>query len=447
MLFDFIDLKNGSGAVYIDLYAQINAAIENGIIKKGEKLPSIREAANQLCVSRTTVENAYLKLCIEGMAESLPQRGYYVRGSKKRFAEKTEKAENKEQIKFDFSGRSIDISAADTELWKKTVREILRDTEELTSYGDPQGEIGLRNALSLYAYKARGVRASANNIIIGAGIGPLLNILCGLIGRDCLIGMENGEFEQANRIFSDYGINTETIIGDYNGAKISELEKNQIQILFLQPSALSKISVTGISSRRNELVDWANESPDRLFIEDDYNGELRYTARSVTAFQGKCPERTVYIGSFSKLLLPSVRIAYMVLPDKLLEKLNKRLNIYNQTCGKVEQLALEKYIETGALEKHLRRLRKLYNEKSRICNRIVSELIPGARQTLFESSLTVLLKPESQNITEKIYSNARKYGISLGKAVSADEVRLCFAGINKNDIFTAIRLLSKDLPK
>ena len=447
MLLDFIDLKKGNGAVYMELYNQINSAIENGIIKKGEKLPSIREAASQLRVSRTTVENAYLRLCIEGTVESLPQRGYYIRQGEKRFTAKPERTQSEERSRYDFSGRSIDISAADTEFWKKTVREILRDTEELTSYGDPRGEAGLRNALSLYAYKARGVRASAENIIVGAGIGPLLNILCALIGKECVIGMENGEFEQASRIFSDYGINTRVIRGDLNGAVVSEIEKNNIGILFLQPSALSKISVTGLSSRRNEFIDWANKSPDRLFIEDDYNGELRYTARSVTAFQGKCPERTVYIGSFSKLLLPSVRIAYMVLPDSLSVKLNERLSIYNQTCGKVEQLALRRYIETGALEKHLKRLRKLYNEKSRICGRIISELIPSAKQTLFESSLTVLLEPENRGITEKIYSNARKYEISLGKTASRNEVRLCFAGISKNDIYTAIRLLSEDLPK
>ena len=80
MLLDFINLKNGEGAVYLRLYGQITAAVKSGIIKQGEKLPSIREAAAQLNVSRTTVENAYLKLCIEGTAESLPQRGYFIRG-------------------------------------------------------------------------------------------------------------------------------------------------------------------------------------------------------------------------------------------------------------------------------------------------------------------------------------------------------------------------------
>ena len=124
MLLDFIDLKKGNGAVYMELYNQINSAIESGVIKKGEKMPSIREAASQLLVSRTTVENAYLRLCIEGTAESLPQRGYYIRQGEKRFTAKPEKTPDKQRCRYDFSGRSIDITAAETEFWQKTVRDI-----------------------------------------------------------------------------------------------------------------------------------------------------------------------------------------------------------------------------------------------------------------------------------------------------------------------------------
>ena len=141
MLLDFIDLKNGSGAVYRRLYEALYTAIVNGVIKNGERLPSIREAAEQLSVSRTTVESAYLKLCIEGLAEGLPQRGYFIRTNPPQKPQRTERIEKRE-MRYNFSGKKIDPAAADTDLWKKTVREVLRDTEELTSYGDPQGEPG-----------------------------------------------------------------------------------------------------------------------------------------------------------------------------------------------------------------------------------------------------------------------------------------------------------------
>ena len=201
MLLDFINLKNGSGAMYYRLYSQINTAVENGSIKKGERLPSIREASAQLNISRTTVENAYIKLCIEGVAESYPQRGYFICGAAKKTEKTAEMPKSENNFLYDFSGRSIDSAAADISFWKKTVREVLRNTDELISYGDPQGESGLRTALAAYSYKARGVRTNPENIIIGAGIGPLLNILCGLIGRDNKVGLENGGFEQARLIF------------------------------------------------------------------------------------------------------------------------------------------------------------------------------------------------------------------------------------------------------
>ena len=427
MLLDFINLKNGEGAVYLRLYGQITAAVKSGIIKQGEKLPSIREAAAQLNVSRTTVENAYLKLCIEGTAESLPQRGYFIRGIKRFSVSDTSDIKEK-TVKYDFSGRSIDVGAADTEIWKKTVREILRNTRELTSYGEAQGETALRAALADYTYKARGVLAKAENIVIGRGRA---------------VAMENGDFKQASSIFSDYGIKTFALKSDKNGAVLDELEKSGADVLFLQPSALSKISVTGLAARRNGFINWAEAESKRLIIEDDYNGELRYTARSVTAFQAVYPEKTVYIGSFSKLLLPSVRIAYMVLPPFLCERFVKRRDIYNQTCGKVEQLALKEYIETGALEKHLRRLRKLYSEKSRVFCRVLSELLPNNRYVLYESALTAAVKVYGS--ADEIYKTARNAGIALAKTDKSDEIRLCFAGIAEKDIYPALKALTKCL--
>lgn len=444
MLLDFVDLSSGSGAVYQRLYEQIAAAAYSGIMKKGERLPSIREAAAQLGVSRTTVESAYLKLCIEGMAESSPYRGYYIcSGSKpprKNAAEETAEP----RVRYDFSGRKIDAAAAELNFWRRSVRQVLRDTSALISYGNPQGEPELRRALAAYSYKARGVRTAPENIVIGAGIGPLLNILCGLTGRDRLIGMESG-FEQAERIFSDYGINTFPLGCDLNGAKTDSLKKSGADILFLLPSSLSKISVTGLSARRGDFAEWAREDKRRLIIEDDYNGELRYTARSVSAFQGKCPESTVYIGSFSKLLLPSVRIAYMALPDRLVPEFYARRGVYNQTCGKTEQIALRCYIESGELEKHLRKLRKLYYAKSRLFCRAAAEVFDNAEITLYESSITAELNLKTGAAADKIFAAAEKNGIRLKESGNGEKIRMCFAGIDDGDILPALKKLKESI--
>lgn len=445
MLLNFADITLASkGKLYHTLCNHIKTAAQKGIIKKGEKLPSVREAAAQLGVSRTTVENAYTRLCIEGFAESIPQRGYYILSvPEKRNKEKAEEIQNLPKIIYDFSSRRVDEKASDTAVWKKIMREVLRDSGELISYGDPQGESGLRSALAEYSYKSRGVVAHKDNIIVGAGVGPLLNILCGLLGREISVGFENGGFFEAEKIFSDYGIPTFRVESDNNGAKMKSIEENNIDTLFLLPSALPKISPAALSNRRNQFCGWVSLE-NRLIIEDDYNGELRYSARSVPAFQNKSPQNTVYIGSFSKLLLPSVRIAYMVLPDFLIQRFKSLPNCYNQTCGKIEQLALGKYISSGALEKQLRRLRRLYYLKSQILCRELEENFSLLEDiTLFESSLLIELKTKLKIESSLLCDTALWGGIRVMKSPIKGAIRLCFAGMSLEEIPPAVKELNK----
>ena len=443
MLLNFaeLDLRN-KGELYHSLYKCIRDAAINSDIKKGEKLPSIREAASQLGVSRTTVENAYMQLCIEGFAESRPQRGYYITGNKGKTDIIPIKEKIEKNVKYDFSSRSVDTSVSNTLLWKRLVRRVLWDSGELTSYGDCQGEYSLRCAIADYSYKSRGVLARPENIVIGAGIGPLLNILCALIGREHKVGFENGGFQTAQSIFEDYGIEVCSLDSDSNGTKIESIEKEKSDILFLMPSKLSKISPLSIARRRNEFLDWVAKE-NRLIIEDDYNGELRYTARVVPAFQGKTPEKTVYIGSFSKLLLPSVRIAYMVLPDFLKEAFEKRKENLNGTCGKVEQLALKEYISSGEMEKHLRKLRRIYNFKSRM---LCEELIKYncfKNITLYESSLLVEVETDLKTKSEIICEKAQEKGIIITPSNKMGAINLYFGGIDAGKIPEAIKILAE----
>lgn len=448
MILDFIkpDLKTEKN-LYLTVYSGIKSAVSCGVIKAGEKLPSVREAAMQLGVSRTTVENAYARLCIEGIAESKPQKGYYIIGKENIIEKIAPVKKNADSIiKYDFSSRRIDTSAADTESWKKLIRSVLRNSDVLTSYGNPQGEFELRSALAAYSYKARGVVAKPENIIIGAGIGPLLNILCGITGRESAVGIENGSFKEAESIFSDYGINTFALKSDSNGATVESLKKTKADILFLMPSKLSKISITGIANRRRAFTEWALSKHNRYIIEDDYNGELRYTARTLPAFQSKLPERCIYIGSFSKLLLPSVRIAYMVLPDSLAEIFREKMPFYNQTCGKTEQLALTEYINGGDLEKHLRRLRRLYYNKSQILLKSLKkypDIFKNA--TLFETSLTAEIKTSITDESQKICNICEHKGIKIMPSEEGGSIKLCFAGIAQEDIPKAIDSLYKIL--
>ena len=446
MLLDFVALEERKGvARYQALYQAIREAAASGKLHPGERLPSLREASKLLGVSRTTVENAYLKLCLQGIAESAPQRGYTITAQALTDRPDEKVAVREREARYDFSARKIPSRAADAGLWKKTVREVLRDTEELTSYGDPQGEEKLRRAIAAYTFKARGVKAAPDHIVIGAGVGTLLNLLCGLMGREKTVGFENGGFSQAECVFSDHGIATVLIESDQSGAKPEAVAKSGADVLFLLPSSLSKLRVTELAKRRNRFAEWALAAKDRWIVEDDYNGELRYTARSVPAFQPKIPSKTVYIGSFSKLLLPSVRIAYMVLPQTLLESFRQRRALYNQTCGKVEQLALADYIESGSLERHLRRLRKLYAEKSRRFSEAVTAVFGETELTLYESAVTASLTLPTQKTGEELCAAAWEKGVRVMPGKAKGEIRLCFASMEEKDFFEALSCLKAGL--
>lgn len=416
--------------LYQQLYQAIREAIESGTLPLGAKMPSIRQLPEELGVSRTTVEAAYQQLCVEGYLKSRPQRGYFVAAARRHGEElpvqsvSLPSARRKAPILYDFGTDRVDMDSADITIWKRHIRDVLNRPDSITSYGDPQGELSLREALASYAYRARGVHAFPEQIIIGAGIQPLLTILCGLLSEK-KVAMDSTGFLQAERAFDDCAMEVIRLPADEEGLSVEALTHSGAPQVLVSPSAPTGQTAVMPPSRRFDLLHWA-ESSGGLIIEDDYNGELRYTARPIPALQGSGQESTVYLGSFSKLLLPSVRISYMVLPVRLTQLYAPRARAYNQTASKIEQLALADYIREGQLERHLRRMRKLYHGKSEA---ILSSLRStfGAELPVFlqETSLAVVIKvPDAPSVVTR--------GETLGlrvKAIGEDLLRLGFSGI------------------
>lgn len=416
--------------LYQQLYQAIREAIESGALSLGAKMPSIRQLPEELGVSRTTVEAAYQQLCVEGYLKSRPQRGYFVAAARRRGEEHPSKTaalplpQQKVPVQYDFGTDRVDMDSADITIWKRHIRDVLNRPDVITSYGDPQGELSLRQALSSYAYRARGVRALPEQIVIGAGIQPLLTILCGLLPEKQM-AMDNTGFLQAERAFEDCAVKVVRIPSDGEGLSVEALTASGIPQVLVSPSSPTGQAAVMPPSRRFELLHWA-ESTGGLLIEDDYNGELRYTARPIPALQGSGAESTVYLGSFSKLLLPSVRVSYMVLPVRLVEKYSLRARAYNQTASRIEQLALADYIREGQLERHLRRMRKLYHGKSEA---MLSSLhsVFGKKTPVFlqETSLAFIVQvPDAKGAVNR----AEALGVRV-KAVGEKMLRLGFSGI------------------
>ena len=450
MAYDFLQPDKASKIpLYQQLYSSVRRAVESGHLRVGERLPSIRALADSLSLSCTTVESAYQQLCVEGYIRARPQRGYFVLDARSPVPERppapagAPRPAGKTPPRYNFGSDCVDGGSMDLRLWRRQIRDVLNRQEVIASYGEHQGEAALREALSSYSYAVRGVVAPPDRIVIGAGTQPLLAVLCGLLNAgERAVAMEEPGFRQAEQVFSDCGFSVLKLPGDDDGPRMDALRESGARLLFVSPSNRVKTGMSLPMSRRAELLRWARGCGG-VIIEDDHNGELRYRARPIPALQGMSGGRSVvYIGSFSKLLLPSVRIGYMALPPRLLARYRKRAGNYNQTASKIEQLALANYIKSGQMERHLRRLRKLYGTK---CDRLIRELRrafgDGVGILLQETPLCLILSVRARAGARELCRLALKNGVRAGTTRDGGKVLLGFAGIPAEEIGDAVRCL------
>ena len=451
MIYEPIFLNEHSGVpMYRQLYDSIREKICGGELAVGEKMPSIRRIADELGVSRTTVEQAYQQLCVEGYLTSRPQSGYFVEAAPQGgfLPPRPEAPENspEAEVPYDFGSRYVDPRGYDLDLWRRYVRSVLSREEIVSSYGHHQGEPELRRQLARYGTLLRGVDSSPDRIVIGAGVQTLLSLLCGLLGdRAGRVGIEYPCFPHAERVFRDFRLSIAELGHDRYGVTPGELYDSGIDVLYLNPSNTESMGRPMPVSRRAELLEWA-EKTDGLIIEDDYNGALRFRSRPVPAMQGMDGGgRVIYLGSFSKLLMPSVRISYMVLPPDLAALYRARGSSYNQTSSKIEQLALAEFIRDGHIEKTIRRLRKIYAEKSELLLSLLNERFGDiATIRLAETALCAELILPCGKAGRELAALALEKGvrvIPMDSSDSAARIRLSFAGIPSEKMMDGTDLL------
>lgn len=451
MLYDFIMIdKDKKIPLYRQIYMSVRNSIENGGLKKGCKLPSIRRLSTDLDVSKITITAAYDQLCSEGYIKNKPQSGFYVEANFKNTPynienHKENNIQNTKYYEYDFSGKSIDKKIINLNEWKKCVKEVINQDYLLTSYGNEQGENALRNALQSYTLGVRSVNTSSENIVVGAGTQPLLNIICSLIGTDKVVAVADSSYVQAEYIFKSYGYEITYFECDKCGVTINSLDKINPDIILINPNFVTSSGASMPINRRLEIISWAKKN-DVLIIEDDYNGELRYSTHPTPCMQNYDKENTVYLGSFSKILLPSVRISYMVLPEKLINKYKDIKSYTNQTASKSEQLALAKYINNGKIDIHLRKARRVYLEKSKtILNSIKRNFKDNIEIIFNETSLYVTVKLNDITDMPKIISKLKENSVNVMPTTSNNMLNLSFSGIDEEKIDKGIKIICKTI--
>ncbi|MDD3368730.1 MAG: PLP-dependent aminotransferase family protein [Lachnospiraceae bacterium] len=464
-----IKLSTGEGErLYEQIYQHIKKEIQAGKFLQGEKLPSTRSLAEQLLVSRTTIDMAYDQLLSEGYIEARPYRGYFVCRLEDLFQLQENKWQEtkernatdqkvKESILYDFSPTAVDMELFPFATWRKITRSILSDASSgLFSLGEPQGDYDLRTTIVRYLHASRGVNCEPEQLVIGAGNDYLLMLLEKIFEKKQIVAMENPTYIRAYRIFQSFGYHVEALPVDRGGIKMESLEECDADIAYIMPSHQYPTGRVMPIGRRMELLRWAAGKSDRYLIEDDYDSELRFKGKPIPSLQASdTTGKVIYIGTFSKSIAPAIRISFMVLPKQLLERYHKNCYFYSSTVSRIDQSILNEFISGGYFERYLNKMRKFYRCKH---DCLLEELKPFRKNFKIsgeDAGLHVILSDKTGRRTEEELlagartENIRLYGMSetlvenSGKEKDQAQVILGFGSLSEEQIQSGIRALKK----
>ncbi len=370
--------------LYLEIYHHYKKLIMDRKLLPGTRMPSLRKCAALHQISRTTAENAYLQLAAEGYVIAKAQSGYYVTNIADR-NDKVHIPHNESPIRYDFASRGADRASFRFDIWRRYLRSALRQDHRMLSYPQAQGEPDLRQALSDYMRRHRNILCFPEEIVIGAGTQSLLQLLCPIFKKNCSsVSFPTPDFIQGAAVFQDYGF------------QINYRDKNS-DIIYVSPAQMTKWGEVMPVTRRLELIEHA-QTEGHYVIEDDYGNEFIYLPQPLPSIYGLGNQmNTIYLGSFSRLLLPSIRLSFMILPPILLNRYMEKTALYNQTASKAEQIALAQYLRDGHLENQIRKQKRLYAGKRRKLIQCLQKEF-GISTTESEESFPILCGPAGTTV-------------------------------------------------
>lgn len=359
--------KREKTALYEYLYKCIKEDILSGRIVPGEKLPSKREMAKNNGISVITVENAYAQLIVEGYIYTKEKKGYYAGEIANQHIESElklicKKEEKKKEWLVDFRSNHILYDSFPFATWSKIMRQTLLDRENSFLISPPSnGVFELRKAIAEHLQHFRGMNVNPDNIIVGAGTEYLYGLIVQLLGHNRMIAVEDPGYKKIGKVYESNGVKCLHIKVDKEGMNISDLEGSNAHAVHISPSHHFPTGRVMPVARRHQLLKWANEN-NSYIIEDDYDSEFRFSGKPIPPIAGIDNSRVIYMNTFSKTLAPSIRIAYMVLPDRLMRKFHSKLGFYSGTVSGFEQYTLANFISRGYFERHINRMRNYYRD-------------------------------------------------------------------------------------
>jgi GntR family transcriptional regulator/MocR family aminotransferase len=381
--------------LYRQLYDSLRRAILAGHLAPGTRLQSTREMAEELKVSRNTVVNAYEQLLAEGYLEGQVGSGTYISRALpedlltvKTVTRRMPRAGAK-AVGLSGRGKAVaafapmiprapepvrpfqtGVPALDTfpfDIWSRLLARRWRcPAATLLGYGEPQGHAPLRRAVASYLGVARAVRCAPEQVVIVDGAQMAFDLIARvLLDPGDAAWMEEPGYPAARAAFNAAGARLAYVPVDAEGLDVAAgaaLEPGA-RLVYVTPSHQFPLGVTMSLPRRLALLDWASRAGTWI-VEDDYDSEYRYEGRPLASLQGLDADgRVIYLGTFSKVMFPSLRLGYMVVPAELVDAFVAARAMAGRHSPTVEQAVLTDFIEEGHFGRHIRRMRTLYRER------------------------------------------------------------------------------------
>jgi len=404
-----LDARGGL-SLYEYLYRRLRDDILSGKLAAGERLPSKRALAEHLRVSVITVEGAYRQLEAEGYVDARPRRGFFAAQVDRRLPA----AEPPRSWRLDLKSGRTDPSRFPSALWARLTRQVLSEGEHLAPVPS-QGLPALREAIARDLRDFKGMTVSPEQIVVGAGAEYLYLLLAQLLGRgETVFALEDPGYPKIRQVYGKWGAVCRPIPLDSQGMALEPLYASGATVVHLSPAHHYPTGIVTPIARRQALLRWAEET-DGVIIEDDYDSEFRFTGRPIPTLQSiDTRGRVVYMNTFSQTISPSMRVGFMVLPPRLLERWRRELGFYASTVPALEQQVLARFLGGGWYEQHLSRARKQYRllreavlERFRLCPFAASLTDRGA-------GLHFLLRLNRPEDDEALRQRAEGLGVRLG---------------------------------
>jgi GntR family transcriptional regulator/MocR family aminotransferase len=347
---------------YMQIYEQIRQAILEKTLLAHSKLPAKRRLAEQLNISIMTVQMAYEQLQSEGYSYSVERKGYFVSEIEDEwhYAENAQtslkKPEQSEHF-INFKNGQVDAAVFPYKLWNRLYR---KELNEFNGYNAPwQGEYALRLQIARYLQQARGLACQPEQVYIFSGFQQQLMNVCLFFNREA-IGTEEPGFIRAKSVFEQLQLQYHAISVDEEGCSVPN---ETIKLLYTTPAHQYPTGAIMSASRRIQLLQWALKQ-DAYIIEDDYDSEFRYKGAPIATLSHlDSSERVLYFGTFSKTLLPSLRMSYLIMPASLQSDFEQFNTYQKSTVSRIDQQVVAKLMAEGHYTGHIAKMRTLYRAK------------------------------------------------------------------------------------